>query len=405
MRYTEDFAKRVLSKVNIVDVIKKHADVSVVGETYVAKCPFHKDAAKSMVINKDEQVFHCFDCGKGGNAITFLMELKGISMDVALNMLAKDVGITPTQDDVAKQKNTVLKANLYAIYKDAAIFYSKKLSTPDGKVAVDYIEKRGINEKSTRVFGLGYAPAKGNELHKYLKAKGYSDELMLTAGLIKISETGPYDMFRNRLMFPIMDESRRVIAFGGRVLDDDAKPKYLNSPETPIFNKSNTLYGIHDIKNADKRFFILCEGNVDVIMLHQNGLKNSVATLGTAFTQLHIPAVKKHTNNLVLSFDSDGAGKKAAMRAIAATRDSGMGLKILSMEPFKDPDEFIKNFGANEYKMRIERGVDPIDFQLKHMASQYDLNNDEQKHKYLSRAVEAIIDSQEKDRSFEIVRN
>jgi DNA primase len=302
------------------------------------------------------------------------------------------VAITP--NDIVKQNNAVLKDNMYALYKDAAIFYRRKLSTKDGQTAMDYLTQRGIEEKTIKRFGLGYAPAKGNALYKYLSAKGYTDSLMAQAGLIKFSETGPYDMFRGRVMFPILNEEGRVIAFGGRVLNDEQKPKYLNSPETLIFNKSNTLYGVHDLKNAPRNYFLLCEGYMDVISLHQAGFRNSVATLGTAFTPTHIPTIERYTKNLVLTYDCDGAGQKAAMRTIGALSNTGFGVRVLSMKPSKDPDEFIKTFGSDEYKMRIARSVDSIDFQLKYMASQYDLDNPEQKQEYLSRAVEAIMDSQ-----------
>ena len=404
MRYKEDFARRVLEKTDIVKVISQYTNVKTVNNTHIAKCPFHNDKAESIIINTEAQAFHCLDCGKSGNAATFLAELKKISLGDAIGILAKQVGMYPTQDDIIKPTNSVLKANLYSIYKDAAIFYNQKLNSEDGKVAMAYLTKRGINEHSKKIFGLGYAPGKGKELYNYLKAKGYDDELMITAGLIKVSETGPYDMFRNRLMFPIMDEQKRIIAFGGRVLADDAKPKYLNSPETPIFNKSTTLYGIHDIKGADKKFFILCEGNVDVIMLHQNGFKNSVATLGTAFTSLHVPVLQKYTKNLVLSFDSDKAGQEATKKVINNIRGLGMGIKVLSMEPFKDPDEFIKNLGADEYKIRIERGLDPMTFKIKELGTHYNLNNEDEKQKFLLKAVEETIESQEKDVVFALER-
>ena len=402
MRYKEQYIEKVLSKTNIVDVISKYTDLQKTGEFaesgnfYIGNCPLHKDDKKSMMVYEKDQVFHCFDCGKGGNAAVFLMEMKDLSMSKAVDILARDVGIKPTEQDIAKRTNDILKSNMYDMYKDAAMFYRDRLTKPDGKEALEYLKSRELTDTTIKAFGLGYAPEKGNILYKYLKAKGYTDELMIEGGLVKVSETGPYDMFRNRVMFPIMNEQRRVIAFGGRRLSDDTEktryqPKYLNSPETIIFNKSNTLYGVHDLKGAERRYFLLCEGYMDVISLHQAGFKNAVATLGTAFTNTHIPAVQKFTNNLILTFDSDGAGQKAAMRTINALEDSAMGVRVLSMHPCKDPDEFIKQFGAQEYRSRISRSVDKVDFQLRFLASQYDLSDPQQKQEYLSSAVESIL--------------
>jgi DNA primase len=396
MRYKEEFIKKVLDKTDIIKVIGQYANVHEQNGLYVCKCPLHNDSGESIVIYPEKQAFHCFGCGSGGNAAVFLMQQKKIPMSKAIEQLAKSAGIAITKDDVAKRTNDALKYNLYAIYKDAAIFYRRKMETAEGQVAVQYLKDRNLTDETIKKFGLGYSPAKGNELYKYLMAKGYQEDLMIQSGLIKMSETGPYDMFRGRVIFPIMDEQRRVMAFGGRVLNDEVKPKYLNSPETLIFNKSNTLYGIHDIKGANKDYFILCEGNMDVIKLHQAGFKNSVATLGTAFTATHIPVIEKHTNSLVLSFDDDSAGQKAAMRTIRTIGDSQLDVKVLSLNPCKDPDEFINMFGAEEYADRITRSMDQTDFQLKYLAGQYDLTDKEQREEYLMKAVELTI--KQKDR-------
>jgi DNA primase len=407
MRYTEDFTRKVLDKTDIVKVIQQYTPLHKEGDVYVGKCNLHNDAGESIVVYPDKQSFHCFGCGKGGNAAVFLMEAKGVPMYKAVAQLAKEAGIWYTQDDIAKKQNNVLKANLYNIYKDTSYFYKRALGTTEGSVARDYLDKRGLTEETIKSFNLGYAPTKGDALYKFLSSKGYTEDLMIQAGLIRISESGqPYDMFRGRVIFPIMDEKRRVIAFGGRRLADETEmdkrqPKYLNSPETPIFNKSNTFYGVHDLKDANRSYFLLCEGYMDVISLHQAGFKNAVAALGTAFTPTHVPEIKKYTNNLVLTFDSDGAGQKAAMRAIKAVENTGIGVRVLSMTPCKDPDEFIKTFGKNEYAMRINRSVDQIDFQLKFMATQYDINDPQQKQAYLAKAVDAIIRQQEREISQE----
>jgi DNA primase len=396
MRYTEEFIKKVLDKVDIVSVMGKFTELQEQDGIYTGKCVLHKDDGESLVVYPDKQVFHCFGCGKGGNAAAFLMEAKDIPMSRAIDILAKSVGIAPTKTDIAKRTNDALKSNLYSIYRDTAIFYRRKLSAKEGEQAMEYLKSRKLTDETIKKFGLGYAPTKGNALYKYLSAKGYTDDLMQQAGLIKISETGPYDMFRGRVIFPIMDEQRRVIAFGGRVMDDESKPKYLNSPETLIFNKSNTFYGVHDVKGSRNDYFLLCEGYMDVISLHQAGFRNAVATLGTAFTPNHIPVIEKYTSGLVLTFDGDSAGQKAAMRTINALDNSDMSVKVLSMAPCKDPDEFIKTFGTNEYQVRVDRSMDQTDFKLKYMATQYDLNDPEQKKEYLTKAVEAIVKQQER---------
>lgn len=402
MRYTEEFIKKVLDKTDIVKVIGQYTKLHEQDGLYIGKCALHRDDAESMVVYPDKQVYHCFGCGKGGNAASFLMEKHNIPMSKAIERLAKSAGIQITKDDAAKRTNVALKSNLYSIYRDTAIFYRRKLATKDGEPAMEYLKNRKLTDQTIKDFGIGYSPTQGNALYKYLAAKGYTEDLMLQAGLIKISETGPYDMFRGRVIFPIMDEQRRVIAFGGRRLNDDDEkskrtPKYLNSPETLIFNKSNTLYGVNDIKGARRDFFLLCEGYMDVISLHQAGFKNSVAALGTAFTPTHIPEMKKYTNSVILTFDSDGAGQKAATRAIDALEGSGIEVRVLTMSPCKDPDEFIKTFGTKEYQIRIDRSVDQTDFKLKQMAAPYDLNDPAQRKTYLIGAVEALIKQRDRE--------
>lgn len=395
MRYKESFVKEVLAKTNIVEIIGHYTQLTEKDGLYYGNCPMHEDKQQSLVIYPDKQVFHCFDCGTGGNAATFLMEKHDITMDKAIKKLAKTAGIVPEKEHEAKRTNDVLKQSLFDINKDAAMFFKRKLESQEGAEAKKYLMDRGLSEDVINTFRLGYAPTKGNALYKYLLQKGYTEDLMVQAGLVRISENGPYDMFRGRVMFPIMDENRKFVAFGGRVMDD-SKPKYLNSPETPIFNKSTTFYGLNDVKDCNNRFFLLCEGYMDVIALHQAGLRNSVAALGTAFTPTHIPVINKYTHNLVLTFDGDEAGKKAAMRAIKALDGSGMGVKVLSMAPYKDPDEFIKTLGKDEYIERMRRSIDKTDFQLKYLAEQYDMNDPEQKQAYLTKAVELMIKGQER---------
>lgn len=329
----------------------------------------------------EKQAFHCFGCGKGGNAAVFLMEMKNIPMNKAVDILAKKAGITHTPDDISKKQQAALIQNLYNIYKDACIFYQEKLKSDDGKASRDYLESREINEDSIKSFKVGYAPGYGDSLYKYLTAKGYDEDFMIESGLIKVSETGPYDMFRHRVMFPIIDENKRVIGFSGRRLSDgeEAKrqPKYINSPETLIFNKSTALFGIQHAKSTSKNFIILCEGNLDVITMHQYGFTNAVATMGTALTPAHLPILAKYTNNVLLLFDSDEAGKKATMRAIYVLGDSTLNVKVATLNPYKDADELLRNAGAKYMNDRIMLSQSVIDAQLEITASKFDLSNDD----------------------------
>lgn len=397
MRYTEEFNKKVLENTDIVKLIKKHAVLDKKDNFYIGKCMLHHDDGKSLAVFPDKQTFHCFGCGKGGNAAVFLMETKKITIDEAIRQLAKEAGIVPTEKDIEKQINAITKENLYSVYQDATMFYTRKLHEQDGEEALAYLKGRELEDQTIETFQIGFSPAKGNALYKFLKQKGYSDELMLQAGLIKISETGPYDMFRGRVMFPIMDNKNRVVAFSGRVLNPDIKPKYFNSPDSLIFNKSAVLYGLNDIKGFEKaHYYLLCEGQMDVIALHQAGFKNSVAQMGTAFTSLHVSELKKHTNNIIIATDGDEPGQKAAEKAIDSLQDAGMGIRILSLEPYKDPDEFIKALGKDEFTFRIKRSVEREDFQLKRICSQYNLNNPEERKEAFMKAVDLFIEKNDR---------
>ena len=418
MRYKESFVKDVLAKTNIVDIIGHYTKLTEKDGLYYGNCPMHEDKKQSMVIYPDKQVYHCFDCGSGGNAVTFLMKQHGVTMDVAIEKLAKRAGIALDKAQEAQKSNDVLKQNLYNINKDAAMFFKRKLNSKEGVEAKEYFKgKREYTDELIENIHCGYSPTKGNALYKYLLQKGYPEELMVQAGLVRISENGPYDMFRGRVMFPIMDEQKRFIAFGGRVMDD-SKPKYLNSPETAIFDKSKTLFGVHYLKQlADEKkkkeiktpqnkkqqqaqkpplgAVVLCEGYADAAALIKNNIP-AVAVLGTALTPSHLPELQKYTNNLLLAFDSDAAGKKAAMRAIKALDGSEMNAKVMSLSPYKDPDEFIKALGKEEFMERARRAIDITDFQLQYLAEQYDMNDPEQKQAYLTKAVELMIKGQER---------
>lgn len=400
IQYNKKFVDEVLQRTDIVSLINEFTSLEQHGEFYIGNCVFHKDEQQSLVVYPKEQLFHCIDCGEAGTAAWFLAKVRQTTFDRAVEELAKRCGLTPTNDDIQKNMD-VARRRLYMICDEAAKFYSAKLDSADGADAKKYLDKRQLTDKTISDFRLGYSPAKGNLLYKYLKNQGFSVNEMVAAGLVKVSETGPYDMFRNRLMFPIIDNYNRVIAFGGRVLNDEDKPKYLNSPETLIFNKSGILYGIHDLEKNNTNYLIMCEGNLDVISLHQAGFKNSVATLGTAFTRNHIPTIQAHTKNLVLSYDSDDAGKKAAVRTINVLNGTGMGIRVASLAPYKDPDDLIKGAGKELFKTKIMSSVDKMDFQLSYFASQYDLQNPAEKELFIEQAIDTLMKYQELEQSLE----
>ena len=401
MTYTEEFAKKVLDKTDITKVIGRYTKLEAKDGVYVGNCVFHKDKNQSLIVYPDKQVFHCLDCGTGGNAATFLMEKEGCkTLSDAIDRLAKDAGIKPEPKDIIKMNNSILKQNLYNVYRDAALFYNQKLRSPEGERALAYIKGRDTTDATIKAFGMGYAPSKGKSLYKYLKAKKYTDELMLTAGLIKISETGPYDVFRDRVMFPIMDAHGRVIAMNGRVINPEAKPKYLNSPETPIFNKSAAIYAIQKLPkvtpNKKLPAIVLVEGNYDALTAQQYGFNNVVATQGTAATPIQLDILSQYTDTIMIAYDTDDAGKKATNRLIGLAMDAGLNVRIVSTAPAKDTHEFLTDFGAKEFQYRLDRSSDPLSFQIQFLAQQYDLDNPDQKKEFGMRAAALMIRDSDK---------
>lgn len=393
MKYSKEYAEKVLAATDIVSVISNYVPLKQNNDQYVGKCPFDKKKIQSLVVFPDSQTFHCFECGEGGNTAVFLMKKEGISFDEALERLAVQAHITPTEADLREPKDLVVINNLQKAYRDAAIFYINKLNSPDGKDGMSYLKARKLDDKTIKNWGLGFAPAKGNMLSKYMKNLGYSDDLLLQAGLIKVSETGPYDFFRNRVMFPIVNADNIVVAFSGRVLDD-AKPKYLNSPESIIFNKGCTFFGMNKAgKYMEKNNrCLICEGQMDVIRLHQAGFKEAIAPMGTAMTHAHVPFIVEKAQNIIITTDSDAAGQKAVMRAIKNLSSSNVNIRILDMSPHKDPDEFITIEGPEAYQERIKEARSSDDFVLQYLSQKYDMSDPEQKEKYLQDAVNTIID-------------
>ena len=407
MFYSDEIIEEVRSRNDIVDVISGYVSLKKKGSSYFGLCPFHSEKSPSFSVSSQKQMYYCFGCGAGGNVFTFLMEYENFTFQEAVKYLAERAGVElPEDTGYSKQAKdrADAKANLLEINKLAAQFFYVQLRRPQGKTAMEYLVGRQLGEDTMKAFGLGYAGKYGNELYQYLKKKGYSDEVLKTSGLIGYDEKqGPFDKFWNRVMFPIMDVNSRVIGFGGRVMGE-GKPKYLNSPETLVFDKSRNLYGLHIARRTRKSYFLLCEGYMDVISLHQAGFTNAVASLGTAFTSGHANLIKRYVKEVYLTYDSDEAGTKAALRAFPILREVGITAKVIRMEPYKDPDEFIKNLGAEAFEERIKEAKNGFMFGLKVLEKDYDLHSPEGKTGFMRDAARRIgtTFSEEMERNFYI---
>ena len=385
MYYSDEIIEEVRSKNDIVDVISGYVRLQKKGSSYFGLCPFHNEKSPSFSVSRQKQMYYCFGCGAGGNVFTFLMEYENYTFQEALKYLADRAGVELPEEDYSKEarERADTKAILLEINKLAAQYFYVQLKSEQGKLAMNYLKNRELSDDTIKAFGLGYSNKYGDDLYRYLKSKGYSDTLISKAGLISIDEKqGAYDKFWNRVMFPIMDANSRVIGFGGRVMGD-AKPKYLNSPETLIFDKSRNLYGLHRARRTKKSYFLLCEGYMDVISLHQAGFTNAVASLGTALTPGHASLIKRYVQEVYLTYDSDEAGTKAALRAVPILKDVGIVAKVIRMDPYKDPDEFIKNLGAEAFEERIQKAKNGFMFSLEILSKNYDMGSPEGKTEFM----------------------
>lgn len=390
--YSNEQIEQVRSSNDIVDVIGTYVRLKRSGSTYMGLCPFHGEKTPSFSVNPSMQIFHCFGCGAKGNVLTFVMEYENYSFPEAVEYLAERAGINlPKQELSAEQKQQEsLRLNLLEINRKAAAYYYTKLKSPQGKMAYEYLSKRGLQDETIRKFGLGYAGAYGNELYQYLKHEGYDDRMLRESGLFKISEKGVSDKFWDRVMFPIMDVNNRVIAFGGRVMGD-AKPKYLNSPETKLFDKSRNLFGLNYAKQGTRKSMILCEGYMDVIALHQAGFSGAVASLGTAFTEQQANLLRRYTEEVLLCYDSDGAGVKAALRAIPILRRAGLRGKIIHMTPHKDPDEFINALGTEAFQERMDQAENSFFFEIGVLQKEHNLSDPEERTHFIHEIARRLL--------------
>ena len=394
MYYPEEIVEEVRQRNDIVDVISGYVGLSKRGSNYVCCCPFHGEKTPSFYVSRSKQIYKCFGCGEGGNVTTFVMKYENCTFPEALKLLAERAGVKlpeETYSEEAKRRES-RRQQLLAVNKEAAKFYYYQLRGERGAKAREYLDKRALSDETRKGFGLGFAPVRGEELLLYLRQKGFTDDLIRDAGLAKADERrGTVTQFWNRVMFPIQDINHRVIGFGGRIMGtDDKGPKYLNSPETEIFDKSRNLYGMNLARSSRAGNMILCEGYMDVISMHQAGFTQAVASLGTAFTAGQAVLIKKYTKEVLLAYDSDGAGVKAALRAIGILRDAGMSGKIINMSPYKDPDEFMKNLGKEAFGERIEHAENSFLFEIRMLERDFDMNDPEEKtnfHNHIARRL------------------
>ena len=390
--YPEEVVEEVGRANDIVDLVGQYVKLKKQGNRYMGLCPFHNEKTPSFSVSPDMQLYYCFGCGAGGNVFTFVMEYESYSFQEAIEYLADRAGMELPKDTAGPERaqdgrrKRMLEAN-----KLAARYYYYQLKSKQGKKAYDYLRNRGLSEETILKFGLGYSNISSDDLYRYLKQKGFDDKLLADCGLVKVDARGVYDRFWNRVMFPIMDVNNRVIGFGGRVMGDGL-PKYLNSPETSLFDKSRNLYGLHAAKRSRKDWFLLCEGYMDVIALHQAGFTNAVASLGTAFTLQHAILIKRYVKQVVLTYDSDNAGIHAALRAIPILKGAGISARVLNMKPYKDPDEFIKAEGAQAYEERIRQAQNSFLFEISVLRQQYDFRDPEQKTNFQTQTAKKLLE-------------
>lgn len=391
--YSDELIEEVRSRNDIVDVIGGYVRLKKKGSTYFGLCPFHNEKTGSFSVSPNKQMYYCFGCGAGGNVFTFLMQYENFTFGEAMQSLADRVGIELPQQEMtsAQRREADRRTRLLEINKEAAKYFYMLLRSPRGQKAYQYFKKRELSDETMQKFGLGYSDQYSDDLYRYLRKKGYDDDILKDSGLITIDEVrGGHDKFWNRAMFPIMDVHNRVIGFGGRVMGD-GEPKYLNSPETRIFDKSRNLYGLNIARTTRKNQLLLCEGYMDVIALHQAGFDNAVASLGTALTSGHANLLKRYTKEVYLTYDSDGAGVKAALRAIPILKEVGIVTKVINMRPYKDPDEFIKALGAEEYQKRLDEAENSFLFEIRIMQENYDMNDPESKTAFYNEIAQKLL--------------
>ena len=389
-RYSEEIIEQVRQNNDVVDVISQYVHLTRKGRNYFGLCPFHNEKSPSFSVSPDRQIFHCFGCGVGGNVYSFLMKIEGIGFKEAVEQLAEKANIQlPTIENAEDTAREELKAKIYKINQFTAEYYHQNLYKPTAKMAQEYVKKRQLSNETLKSFRIGFS-GKFNELYQELKKQGFGEQEILESGLVNKNDRGQYiDRYRNRLMFPICDARGRVIAFGGRVLDD-SKPKYINSPENIVYSKGRHLFGLNVAKKGDTKKILIVEGYMDVISLHQRGITNVVAPLGTALTEQQGWLLRKNAEQIILSFDSDEAGLKAKLRALDILQNMGCDLRVLQLEGAKDPDEYIVKYGNARFKNVVDKALSVIEFKVKVLKKDLNLENVNDKIKFLNEIAKLI---------------
>ncbi|MDO4788756.1 MAG: DNA primase [Johnsonella sp.] len=397
MRYSAEIIEEVQARNDIVDVISSYVKIQKKGASHFGLCPFHAEKTPSFSVSSSKQIYYCFGCGAGGNVIDFIKRYENYSFIEALQFLAQRAGMRLPEAEYSKEDKELrdYKELLGRMNKSAALYFFRQLKTPQGEKGYRYFRERGLNDDTILRFGLGFAPKSPDDLYRHLKAEGFDDGNLKESGLVSIDEKGARDKFWNRVIFPIMDTHNKVIGFGGRVMGEGS-PKYLNSQETKLFDKSRTLYGLNYAKNARKDYVLLCEGYMDVLALHQAGFGNAAASLGTAFTSLHANALKRYFKKAVLSYDSDSAGIKAALRALTLLKEAGISVRVLNMQPYKDPDECIREEGKEAFEKRIEDAKNAFLWEIDILKGSFEMKDPEMKTEFYKAIARRLCEFEEK---------
>lgn len=390
VRYSDELLDEIKSKNDIVDIVSQYVVLKRAGRNYMGLCPFHKEKSGSFCVSPDKQIFHCFGCGVGGNVFHFISKIENLNFKESVEMLANRAGVElPVSGNFEDDKLAKLKSRVYEVNKCAAEFYHENLYKPTAKPGQEYVKKRHLDNKTLKAFKIGYS-GRFNELYTELKSKGFTEEEILASCLVNKNPDGKFiDRFRNRLMFPIFDTHERVIAFGGRVLDD-SKPKYINSPEDIVYSKGRHLFAFNIARKYNSRTIIMVEGYMDAVSLHQRGIHNAVASLGTALTEAQGRLLRRSCEKVIIGYDADGAGQAATLRGLEILQNLGCDIRILQIEGAKDPDEFVVKYGPERFQMYVDKAISLVEFKVKMLKKSLDLDNVNDKIKFLNEVAKIV---------------
>ena len=390
VRYSDELLDEIKSKNDIVDIVSQYVVLKRAGRNYMGLCPFHKEKSGSFCVSPDKQIFHCFGCGVGGNVFHFISKIENLNFKESVEMLANRAGVElPVSGNFEDDKLAKLKSRVYEVNKCAAEFYHENLYKPTAKPGQEYVKKRHLDNKTLKTFKIGYS-GRFNELYTELKSKGFTEEEILASCLVNKNPDGKFiDRFRNRLMFPIFDTHERVIAFGGRVLDD-SKPKYINSPEDIVYSKGRHLFAFNIARKYNSKTIIMVEGYMDAVSLHQRGIHNAVASLGTALTEAQGRLLRRRCEKVTIGYDADGAGQAATLRGLEILQNLGCDIRILQIEGAKDPDEFVVKYGPERFQMYVDKAISLVEFKVKMLKKSLDLDNVNDKIKFLNEVAKIV---------------